>query len=213
VHPPRLWWCPTGKLAILPLHAAGIYSATDRCDCVSDYAIPSYTPTLSALLVPPPPTANELKVVVVVQPQTPGYNALPYVHKELQHVKRYVPKECLVTLGTSEAPAIPGHVLSHLSDVSIVHLACHGERGEDGPLNDAFILEDGQKLELYRVMELSMPKASLAFLCACHTATADDQSPDEVINLATSLLFAGFRGSISTMWYVDSIQISIFSLL
>ena len=23
--PPRIWWCPTGPLAFLPIHAAGIY--------------------------------------------------------------------------------------------------------------------------------------------------------------------------------------------
>jgi len=197
---------------LLPIHAAGIYSS-DESDCISDYVISSYTPTLSTLLAPPPPSANDLKVLVVVQPETPGYSPLPFVRQELQHVKRYVPEECLVSLGTSETPALPDVVLSHLSDVSIVHLACHGERGEDGPLDDAFILEGGQELKLSRIMELPMPNASLAFLCACHTASGDDQSPDEAINLTTSLLFSGFRGSISTMWYVNSSFLSRFRLL
>ncbi|MEW2466144.1 hypothetical protein AB0919_14110 [Streptomyces sp. NPDC046994] len=52
---PRLWWCPTGLLTLLPLHAAGIPdsgagTADAAGDCVQDRVTPSYTPTLRALL-------------------------------------------------------------------------------------------------------------------------------------------------------------------
>jgi len=53
LNPPRIWWCPTGPLAFLPLHAAGIYSQNETSSptsCISDYAGSSYTPTVSALL-------------------------------------------------------------------------------------------------------------------------------------------------------------------
>ncbi|MEU1268495.1 CHAT domain-containing protein [Streptomyces sp. NPDC005799] len=53
---PRIWWCPTGPLTLLPLHAAG-YHATGRSTAgnqvprtVIDRAVSSYTPTLRALL-------------------------------------------------------------------------------------------------------------------------------------------------------------------
>jgi hypothetical protein len=45
---PRLWWLPTGPLTFLPLHAAGVYTGKEA-DCLSDYAVSSYVPTLSAL--------------------------------------------------------------------------------------------------------------------------------------------------------------------
>ncbi|KAJ7463598.1 hypothetical protein FB451DRAFT_1492996 [Mycena latifolia] len=45
----RLWWCPTGPLTFLPIHAAGLYGDNGR-DCVSDYVVSSYTPGLASLL-------------------------------------------------------------------------------------------------------------------------------------------------------------------
>jgi hypothetical protein len=45
---PRLWWLPTGPLTFLPLHAAGVYTGKGA-ECLSDYAVSSYVPTLSAL--------------------------------------------------------------------------------------------------------------------------------------------------------------------
>jgi hypothetical protein len=51
---PRVWWCPTGPLSVLPIHAAGHHpryrtTATRNTDCVLDRVISSYTPTLTAL--------------------------------------------------------------------------------------------------------------------------------------------------------------------
>jgi hypothetical protein len=56
-------------------------------------------------------------------------------------------------------------------------------------------------------MEKSMPNASLAFLSACETAKGDENLPDEVIHLGATLLFAGFRGVVATMWRVDYISL------
>ena len=59
---PRLWWCPTGLLTALPLHAAGRYADAPG-HTVLDRVVPSYTPTLRALLEatktrrPGPPTS------------------------------------------------------------------------------------------------------------------------------------------------------------
>jgi CHAT domain-containing protein len=41
---------------------------------------------------------------------------------------------------------------------------------------------------------------SLAFLSACETAKVHKNVPDEAMHLAATLLFAGFRGVIATMW-------------
>lgn len=44
----RVWWCPTGPLASLPLHAAGDYS--NHTECLPDIFVSSYAPTLSSLI-------------------------------------------------------------------------------------------------------------------------------------------------------------------
>jgi hypothetical protein len=48
---PRIWWCPTGSLALLPLHAAGRYDPErDAYTGVADWAVSSYTVSARALL-------------------------------------------------------------------------------------------------------------------------------------------------------------------
>jgi hypothetical protein len=47
---PRLWWCPTGLLGLLPLHAAQRYDSGQARDTgVIDRVVSSYTPTIRAL--------------------------------------------------------------------------------------------------------------------------------------------------------------------
>ena len=43
---PRLWWCPTGPLTLLPLHAA---ASADGSAAVLDRVVSSYTPTLASI--------------------------------------------------------------------------------------------------------------------------------------------------------------------
>lgn len=140
--------------------------------------------------------------MVVTQPATPTHKPLPSTRDELLKIEECVPSEFLVKLGDPNDPASVESVLAHLQSSSIVHLACHGTQDMSRPLDSALILEDGQELKISRIMALSMPSASLAFLSACVTAAANENLPDESIHIAASLLFAGFRGVVATMWCV-----------
>ena len=63
-----------------------------------------------------------------------------------------------------------------------------------------FHLHDGN-LELRRLMQISFPRAELAVLSACNTATGDvENAPDEVIHLAAAMQFCGFRSVVGTLW-------------
>jgi CHAT domain-containing protein len=92
-------------------------------------------------------------------------------------------------------------VLSHLSSSHIVHFACHGKQDAVAPLESRLILHDGHPLKVSEIMKQPMPYASLAFLSACETAMGAEELPDEAMHLAASLLFAGFRGVVGTMWW------------
>ncbi|TEB28294.1 hypothetical protein FA13DRAFT_1775971 [Coprinellus micaceus] len=49
VHPlPRIWWCPTGPLSFLPIHAAGNYRGVG-VESAMDHVTSSYTLTVTAL--------------------------------------------------------------------------------------------------------------------------------------------------------------------
>jgi CHAT domain-containing protein len=49
-------------------------------------------------------------------------------------------------------------------------------------------------------MEMNLKHAFVAFLSACETAKGDRTYADEVVHLAATMLFAGFKSVIATMW-------------
>jgi CHAT domain-containing protein len=164
-------------------------------DSVSNYVVSSYTPTISSLLRDVPLPTNAFKMMVIIQPQTPGQKSLPCTVDELRKIETHVPNKRLVRLVSGSVK----EAISHLPETSIVHFACHGQQDTQSPLKSALLLQDGQ-LHVSQIMQQSMPNASLAFLSACETAMGDENLPDEVIHLASTLLFAGFRGVVATMW-------------
>ena len=190
---PHIRWCPTGPFAFLPIHAAGVYGLGNS-EGIFDYAVSSYTPTISTLLRTTPSISTPFRMLVVIQSQSLGCTI-----DELQKIEDRVPNEFLVKLGVSGSPASVEAVMSSLRDVSIAHFACHGEQDGANPLDSALILEDG-RLKVSRIMGQPMSGASLAFLSACQTAKGDGKLPDEAMHLAATLLFAGFRGVVGTMW-------------
>jgi CHAT domain-containing protein len=166
----------------------------------------SFRPTcqLSVHFSAAPLSASSFKMMAVIQPRT-----LPCTAQEIQKIGTYVPNECLVRLGISGAPVSVEEVVSHLPTVSIAHFACHGQQNKRN-LESAPILEDSP-LKVSRIMRQSMPSASLAFLCACQTAMGDENLPDEAIHLGATLLFAGFRGVVATIWWVDWVVLRVIS--
>jgi CHAT domain-containing protein len=175
------------------LHAAGLYNS-EVPESVSDYVVSSYVPTISALLTATPPPAWNFEMMVVIQAKT-----IPYTVQELEVITTRVPDKNLVKFGVPGAPALVEEVAARLPMASIAHFACHGQQNTLSPLDSALTLKDG-KLKISRIMQRPMPNALLAFLCACETAMGHQNLPDEVIHLGATLLFAGFRGVVATMW-------------
>ena len=194
--------CPTGPFAFLPLHAAGIYTDEEQI-CFSDYATISYTTTLEALLNNQPSSSRleDFEMLAVIEPGSGRHN-LPATVTELERIKTNVPHEWLTVFGTKDSPSSVEKVTTSLSTATFAHFACHGSQGVKHPLDSALILHDGQ-LKISQILEKCMHNASLAFLSACETAKGHDETPDEAMHLSASLLFAGFRGVVGTMWCVQ----------
>ncbi|KAF8509622.1 CHAT domain-containing protein [Gautieria morchelliformis] len=193
---PNLWWCPTGPFTFLPIHAAGMYHAGEL-QCVSDYVVSSYTPTITTLLSDVP-ISNPFKMMVVIEPNTPGQSGLQYTVDELQRIERHVPEKDLIIFQSANVE----EVVLHLPTTSVAHFACHGQQHPENPLESALMLHDGL-LKVSQIMQQPTPNARLAFLGACQTATGDKTLPDEAIHLASTLLFGGFQGVIATMWSIS----------
>ena len=99
-----------------------------------------------------------------------------------------------------------------LKDAAILHLASHGIQDDQEPLESGFLMAD-QKLTIRELMKLSLPKAFLAVLSACHTARGDDHQPDQSVHLAATMLFLGFKSVVATLWCVPYILLYVTSLL
>ncbi|KAA1474124.1 hypothetical protein DENSPDRAFT_314359 [Dentipellis sp. KUC8613] len=198
--PPRIWWCATGPVAFLPLHAAGLYDTSTAApgSKVFDYVTSSYTPTLTALL-------NDLSkqefrgLLAVSQPSTPGQKALPETVNEVRAIEKRIGCFSLEWLNGPQATV--SSVLNGMAEHSWIHLACHAVQRVDQSTKSAFCLDHGQ-LELSQIITKSLPFAELAFLSACQTASGDEKLSEEAVHLAAGMLLAGYQSVIATMWSI-----------
>jgi CHAT domain-containing protein len=200
---PRLHWCPTGAFAFVPVHAAGIYEGPDQ-ECCADYVISSYTPTLTALLRAQhrAPTYRPEQVHLLAL-------AVERAHDRSLPRLRFVEREAALALeiaaaagaASSQAPddAGAGAVVAALESMHMVHLACHGIQHDSAPLESRFCLGGGN-LTVAELMRSELKGAFCAFLSACETAKGDRAHADEAVHLAATMLFAGFRSVVATMW-------------
>ncbi|KAJ6506204.1 CHAT domain-containing protein [Mycena vitilis] len=171
--------------------------------------LPSFRSMLLGIMRNPRPvysTSDPVRVTTIIQPNTPGHSPLPCTQDELQKMEEIIPQTWLTSFGTYDSPASTQKVLEHLRSSSIMHFACHGVQDADNPLQSALLIGN-DKLTVAQIMESSGPlydkpskDMGLAFLCACQTAMGDKKVPDEAMHLAASLLFAGFRSVVATMW-------------
>ena len=196
--PPRIWWCATGPLAFLPIHAAGIYNTSEVGINISDYVVSSYAPTLTAIINVDQTRHPFRGLLAVSQPNTPGQFALPSTEVELDLIQEHAYKFNVRLLRGSKA--LMGKVIDGMETHSWVHFACHAVQ-ETEPTKSAFCLYD-KRLELATIITKSFPHADFAFLSACQTATGDEQLSEEAVHLAAGMMLAGYRGVIATMWSI-----------
>jgi CHAT domain-containing protein len=96
-------------------------------------------------------------------------------------------------------------VLRLMPEATVLHLACHGVQNAKDPLKSGFIMHD-KMMEVADLMRLNLPKARLAFLSACDTAQGDMERPDEALHLAATMLYAGFKSVVGTMWSMGDVD-------
>src|SRR6201999_3764306 len=100
---PRIWWCVTGLLAFLPIHAAGIYDDAVG-NKLSDYVVSSYTPTLTAILdLSTPRVEDDFRILTIAQPNTPGATPIPKTEDEVKQVQSIASGLTIVSLKNEEA--------------------------------------------------------------------------------------------------------------
>ena len=196
----RIWWCPTSVFCSLPLHAMGpIPSSNTRKRYFSDLYIPSYTPSLSALIEPRKGSQRALgkpSLLLVAQPD----DSLPGVTGEIKVIERALHARVAMTRLVS-GEATPSSVREGLRGSQFAHFACHGVLEAGKPFDASFKLHGGSRLTLLDIARSRVPDAEIAFLSCCHAAeiTADSIS-DEALHLTAAMQHCGFRSVVGTMW-------------
>lgn len=198
---PRIWWCPTGLLSLLPLHAAGYHDPVPSGEVprtVLDRAVSSYTPTLGALAAASrakvPAGRGDGDLLFVGLPETPGEDLLASARRDRDVITRSLGAHRHDLFGHEATVAA---VRSRLASFPWVHFSCHGEQNLTAPSTGGLKLWDGT----LTIADLSAQDVAgeFAFLAACQTATGGSTLPNEAISLAAALHFAGYRHVVATL--------------
>jgi hypothetical protein len=184
---PRLWWCPTGPLTELPLHAAGDYSRDPAADSALYRVSSSYTPTLRALRQARRAAVStaggaDPGMLVVADPQ----GNLPGGRAELDFLRNLVREPLMALTGSA---ATKSTVMAELTQRSAVHFACHGTRDSD-PARSGLLMGDGSLLTVADLAASRFPRGTFAYLSTDSGAAASNL-PD-VVTTAAAFHFGGF---------------------
>ncbi|WP_371657415.1 CHAT domain-containing protein [Streptomyces sp. NBC_00280] len=200
---PRLWWCPTGSLTFLPLHAAGHYgSGADRTRSVPGRVVPSYASGLGALLrARRDRDRAPARVLAVGVAEGDGQQpTLPEVRQEIAGLTAVVPPERL-TIRTGPQ-ATRAAVMRALTEHSWLHLAGHTQPDPERPLHTGIVLSDGP-LTVLDLADQHLEGAQLAYLSACMTTLGSGRLVDEALHLSAVLQLVGYRHVVATQWHIE----------
>jgi CHAT domain-containing protein len=121
-------------------------------------------------------------VAAVPRPFSPLWGELVSTSEEVGAVKAALPAGTLISIPDTDIAAnmetggvTATTLLDKLPEATILHLACHGRQDPENALNSGFVMSD-EMLTIERLMQVSLPRAFMAFLSACETAKGDKVS-------------------------------------
>ncbi|KAF6750050.1 CHAT domain-containing protein [Ephemerocybe angulata] len=201
---PRIWWCPTGILSFLPIHAAGIYDRV-KSEGTLDYVVSSYIPNVAALTDrvknSHPVDSIVAGLFLTSQPDAPNASSIPGTTQEVRGIHSRAIQAGTKVLKVEGSALSVDSCLKHMEEFSSVHFACHAHQNAADPLQSSFLLHMGC-LDLATIIRSNLKKADLAFLSACQTSTGEEKLSDEAVHLAAGMLAAGYRRVVATMWSI-----------
>ena len=217
----RLWWCPAGVFASIPLHAVRPYTNRQGKASLSQLYVSSYTPTLQALIRARARTAHEaprsrrtsmvpgflkskksrqslvsqtIPTIVAI-----GHTASDETCYELDLLRNRIPPSAPFRRMEGEEVTSEA-LLAAFREPVWLHLACPASLDSVMPCNSGFATRDGM-LSLYDISK-ARPQAEFAFLSR-QSNRGDETGVEEIMHLAASLQYSGVRSVIGTLWPVD----------
>ncbi|MFE9240464.1 CHAT domain-containing protein [Streptomyces sp. NPDC007007] len=207
--PRRVWWCPTGPMTLLPLHACGTHEGQGASvpDSLVSSLIPSITVLAHARRAMAERAMSPQSSLVVAVPGEPGQEStLEILDEETAKVPPLLPDP----LYLRSADATKDVVLRELASRSVLHFACHCVTEPVRPSASRLVLHDhGENpLTALDLSEARTSQAQLAFLTACSTADSHTIVVDEALHIAGAFQAAGVPHVIGTMWPVTDNPVS-----
>ncbi|KQX65031.1 CHAT domain-containing protein [Streptomyces sp. Root1310] len=208
--PARVWWCPQGPLAFLPLHAAGYHgprAGTDGERCALARVASSYTSTVAALhharTRREGSAGGGSEQLIVSMSRTPGAGDLPNADAEARAVGRHLTNGRAPVSLVNERATRDG-VLEALRHARSVHFACHAVADTQDPSACRILTHDHatRPLTVTDVAGLRLDGAHLAYLSACATSATRQDLVDEAVHITGAFQLAGFRHVVGTLWPV-----------
>ncbi|MEV8415652.1 CHAT domain-containing protein, partial [Streptomyces niveus] len=206
---PRVWWCPVGILAYLPLHAAGHHG--DLADdsprrhaprTVLDRVVSSYTATVRGLARARARTRGRAagtgtRTAIVAVPDAPGAGLLAGAATEAELLTGLVPGAVVLPHPTRSS------VLAALPHHRVAHFACHSEPHRTDPWRGRLILQD-HRTDPLTVADIGALRldGGLAFLSACTTTLTAPRLADEALHMTGAFQLAGYPHVVGTQWPV-----------
>ncbi|XP_078345667.1 tetratricopeptide repeat protein 28-like [Oculina patagonica] len=202
---------PEGTLFLIPFSALQDSSGGYLSETVRIRLIPSLT-TLKLIQDSPPDYHCQSGALIVGDPKVGRVNfkgkvvelcALPKAREEAQMVSALLGVPCLVG-----EQATKEEVLRRIQEVSLVHIAAHGdvERGEIALAPNSSVIgipkKDDFMLTMKDIAEVGI-RAKLVVLSCCHSASGKILKAEGVVGIARAFLGSGARSVLMSLWAVD----------
>lgn len=213
---PRIWWIPTGALALLPIHAAGHHSEVGVEPVATgattiDRVISSVLPSLEVLRRARRSASHDEPVsgqgLVIAARKVDGEMELPGVVEEVHQISSWVERGSITLLSDAlelapDGEPTPDAVLHHMRSARWVHFACHGGVDSFEPTRSELLLCGGPGAAL-RVEDLLVNEPGtgrLAYFSACSTAQISPTQTSEPVHFGIAATLMGFAHVIMTLW-------------
>ncbi|MFC9897015.1 CHAT domain-containing protein [Nocardia sp. NPDC127579] len=228
---PRVWWCPIGQLAWLPLHAAGreVEGTSDSSvpieplplqagrrddegsrECsVPDRVVSSCITTVRALVRARMRSGGADPSALIVGMPIGAGDEPDGVDAEMADLAALLPDSRIIYGADADYAAVAAALPRH----SIAHFACHGFTSMGDPARGALVLSDYRErpLTVVELSRMNLGAADLAYLSACSTAQGSPQLADEAIHVTAAIQLAGYRHVIGTLWPINDAAAAAFA--